>query len=79
MMNRRTAISAALCIGARLATGQERFGIFNGSPSLIEPTVLEFRIEGENIKTFEMHYKGRTATVSMDEVMDSLGAVPDKP
>ena len=80
MMNRRAAIMAALCIGSRVSIGQD-FQVtipFDG-----ETTVLEFTIEDEStglrkINAFKMHYKGRTATVSMDEVMDALGAVPDE-
>ena len=62
MMDRRTAILAALCIGARLATGQDRLGIQVGDiagtgiqvgdmagTTNMTMTMLELFIEGENI------------------------------
>lgn len=76
-MKRRTAILAALCIAARETIGQT-FGL-TIPDSAADTTVLEFIVIGENIKAFKMHYKSRTATVSMDEVMDALGATTDKP
>lgn len=81
-MNRRAAIMAALAIGARVSMGQVFQGIT--ADKTAEITVLDFTVKTDSnittpVNAFKMHYKNRTATVSMDEVMDALGATVDPP
>ena len=86
MMNRRNAIMAALIIGARCSIGQEFRPMTGDQPlagvATADVTVMEFdvvAVKGVDMKAFRMHYRGRTAIVSMDEVMDALGATVDEP
>lgn len=84
MMTRRTGIIAGLLFAtAKLMVGTQTkpsdgvVGLTIEESPKEKPTVLEIRVEGGEADALAIHYKGRVARVSIEEVMEALGAVEE--
>ena len=73
ILNRRGAIMAGLLYCVRQISGQETPS--SHVPAAQLKTVLTIDVQGEQaMDAFRIRYRGREVVVSMDEVMDVLGA-----